>query len=345
MAPAAPEAPAAGPKFTWGGLMDAYYMFLFNLPDGANTLIGTQERAFDWNTNSATMGLAALSLNASMDPVSFQLDMGYGGVGTIINIANVQGTAAAPIQPSFVLLQAYGSISLLGKLSLDFGKFYTTAGAEVIPANKNWNYSRSLLFNAIPLLHTGFRANFKVNDMLALQASLVNGWNDDPDSNAWKTVGFSASITPAPIATIVATTYIGKEGIQTPADTSTPGDVRILVDLVAALNLTDKFGVNVNFDYIKASPSNASDDYTVGVAGMARYVLIPNLYVAARGEWLRRHVATINTDLKEFTITLGVPVGKNFELRPEFRGDFSNQMSFNGQDSQLTGTVAALAFF
>jgi hypothetical protein len=32
--------------------------------------------------------------------------------------------------------------------------------------------------------------------MLSLQASLVNGWNDDPDVNAWKTFGASATFTP-----------------------------------------------------------------------------------------------------------------------------------------------------
>jgi len=34
---------------------------------------------------------------------------------------------------------------------MDLGKFVTSAGAEVIEAKDNWNYSRSLLFvNAIP---------------------------------------------------------------------------------------------------------------------------------------------------------------------------------------------------
>ena len=42
---------------------------------------------------------------------------------------------------------------------MDFGKFVTSAGAEVIEAKDNWNYSRSLLFvNAIPYLHR--RAHF-----------------------------------------------------------------------------------------------------------------------------------------------------------------------------------------
>src|SRR5262245_43388568 len=208
-APMAP-APAAGPKITWGGLVDAYYMFLFNPADGVNTLIGTNNtgnvRQFDTNTNSATLSLAAVSLNAAIDPVAFQLDMGYGAAGSIINGANrvpipVSDVSGA-VQGSFIVLQAYGTISVLPQLTLDFGKFYTTAGAEVVPANKNWLYSRSILFFNIPLLHTGARANFKVNDMLTLQASLVNGWNDDPDVNAHKTVGLSASITASPMVSI-----------------------------------------------------------------------------------------------------------------------------------------------
>ena len=88
---------------------------------------------------------------------------------------------------NFLIEQAFGEISLPGNLTVDFGKFVTTAGAEVIEANKNWLYSRSILFNVIPLVHTGVRAGLKVSDQLSLQASVVNGWNNDPDANAWKT--------------------------------------------------------------------------------------------------------------------------------------------------------------
>ncbi len=57
-------------------------------------------RAFDTNSNSATMSMAATTLNASMDPVSFQLDMGYGSMGTIINYADgVCADAADPGAP------------------------------------------------------------------------------------------------------------------------------------------------------------------------------------------------------------------------------------------------------
>jgi len=347
MAPA-PAAAPVGPKITWGGLVDAYYMYLFNPGSAPNSLVGTlptatsyNVRNFDVVTNSASLSLAALTMNASMDPVAFQLDMGYGTTGAIINSFNNQATA----QGDFIVLQAYGTITVLPQLTLDFGKFYTTAGAEVVPANKNWMYSRSYLFFNIPLLHTGARANFKVSDQLTLQASLVNGWNDDPDVNAWKTVGLSASFTASPMVAVTATTYIGKELAQGVMP-STPGDLRVLVDLVAALTLSDKLGVNVNVDYVKA-PDNVGADYFVGVAAMARLVISDHLNVAGRGEWARTHAGT-NADVMEGTVMLGIDVGKNFELRPEFRYDhLGNSAVFgnNGKSDQVTGTLAALTYF
>ena len=357
MAPEAPAAaPAAAPKLTWGGWLDTYYMFNFIRPDNSNTLVPPVGRAFDTNSNSATMSMAAATLTASMDPVSFQLDMGYGSMGTIINYAGLGGALTPPLPtagvippvgPSFVLLQAYGSITVLGKLTLDFGKFYTTAGAEVIPTNKNWLYSRSLLFNIIPLLHTGARANFKVNDMLSLQASVLNGWNDDPDVNAWKDVGLSAAITPNSMLTIAITEYLGKplpQGIMA----STPGDLRSLTDVVVGVTINDKIGLNFNGDFISGYNGNSSD-YQVGGAAMARFVINDNLNVAARGEFVRTHndVGSLNQDLMEGTVMVGLPVGKNFELRPEFRYDHAGQntLILNGKNNQVTGTLAALAYF
>src|SRR5215510_8665014 len=122
-APMAPAAPAAGPKITFGGLVDAYYMFLFNKGSAPNTLVGALNstaspnvRQFDVVTNSASLSLAALTVNAQMDPVAFQLDMGYGTTGAIINSVNNQATA----QGDFIVLQAYGTITVLPQLTLDF---------------------------------------------------------------------------------------------------------------------------------------------------------------------------------------------------------------------------------
>jgi hypothetical protein len=363
-APAAPAAPT--PKFTWGGLVDTYYMYNFIHGDGQNSLLevggsGVVNRAFDTNSNSLTMALAKLSLNASIDPVAFQIDIGYGSTGTIINAANsgyatVPFTGSAPptgaIPGSFLLEQAFGTISLPGNLTLDFGKFVTTAGAEVIEANKNWLYSRSLLFNIIPLLHTGARLNLKINDMLTVQGSVVNGWNNDPDNNAWKTIGLSATLTLNPMISIIATTYLGKES----SAGVTPDGFNALADLVAAFTLSDKLGLNLNFDYISApftaatatTPQVASgDDHQVGVSLMGRFVVSDHLNLAARGEFLQNHFGGVNVNQEEFTAMAGIDVGKNFELRPELRVDLTGDPGVfnNTKKNEFTGTLAALTWF
>jgi hypothetical protein len=363
--PAPPPAVAAAgpsPKFVFGGLVDTYYMYNFTPPTDANSLvfqapIGAVGRAFDTNVNSMTLALAKLTMNASLDVVSLQLDMGYGSVGTIINNSIDQTATATPMAGqtgnNFLIEQAFGEISLPGNLTLDFGKFVTTAGAEVIEANKNWLYSRSLLFNIIPLLHTGVRANLKVNDMLTLQGSVVNGWNNDPDLNAWKTIGLSASITASPALSVIATTYFGKEGQPQPTPTgATPGDLRFLLDVVAAFTVNSAFGLNLNIDYIKAF-DDVADDYQVGGSLMGRYVISDHLNVAARGEFLATHYSGADVTIKqgEGTIMLGIDVGKNFELRPEVRGDFAGQVMGmdvlqNGAKSNaVTGELAALTWF
>ncbi len=366
--PAPPPAPAAAtpsPKFVFGGLVDTYYMYNFTPPSGSNSLqfpnpapVGVG-RAFDLNANSMNLALAKLTMNASLDVVSLQLDMGYGSVGTIINNGDDQNFGSVPpVGPangtgnSFLLEQAFGEISLPGNLTLDFGKFTTTAGAEVIEANKNWLYSRSLLFNAIPLLHTGVRANLKINDMVTVQGSVVNGWNNDPDLNAWKTIGLSATITASPAFSLIGTTYFGKEGQPQMNPGATPGDLRFLLDIVAAYTVNSNFGLNLNIDYIKAFDDIAGD-YQVGGSLMGRYVVSDHINFAARGEYLATHIDAAAATLSqgEVTVMMGIDVGKNFELRPEVRADFAGK--FGGADvleggtksDAVTGTLAALTWF
>ena len=127
------------------------------------------------------------------------------------------------------------------------------------------------------------------------------------------------------MVSIFATTYFGKEASQTDNTTmpptplaSTPGDLRFLGDLVVALTLNDKLGLNFNVDYVKAF-DDISGDYIFGIAGMGRYVISDHLNVAARGEWVRSHsdAYSANADAMEGTVMAGIDVGKNFELRPE----------------------------
>ena len=57
---------------------------------------------------------------------------------------------------------------------------------------------------------------------------------------------------------------------------------------------------------------------------------------------------SVNQDVMEGTAMVGIDVGKNFELRPEFRIDHNGQslpFGNTGSSNQVTGTVAALTWF
>ena len=166
------------------GLADSYY--LYNFTGEPQPPRPDRSAQFDLNSNAFTLNYAKVAFGVSADKVGLRFDLGYGATGSIVNAANPQIRTADP----FLVQQAYATFAPVKGLTIDFGKFVTTAGAEVIEANKNWLYSRSIAFFNIPLLHSGLRVNYKVNDMISLQGSVVNGWNGvgiAPDISGAKT--------------------------------------------------------------------------------------------------------------------------------------------------------------
>jgi hypothetical protein len=341
-APAAPPSPAAPAKswkdlVTIDGLVDAYYLYNFS---GENSLTPPAGRAFDTNSNTFTLNYAKVGLGVSSDNVGLRIDMGYGSMGNIIN-----GATVAPL--AFLVQQAYATVIPVPNLTIDLGKFATTAGAEVIEANKNWLYSRSFLFNAIPFVHTGLRVGYKVNDMVSLQGSVVNGWNGqgfEIDGNSAKTFGASVALTLPSGVGVIPTVYVGKENGST--------DTRILGDLVATYTMGN-LGLNLNVDYI--SDKALGIDNFIGFAPMAHFVVNEHLTLSGRFEFINAKIGGmpavmldgVSTTIEEVTVGAGIPMGGRFEFRPEFRFDNSNQLLFdaNTKKNQATLTGAFLAWF
>ncbi len=355
VAPPPPAAPAAPPAKTWkdlitiDGLVDTYYQWNFT---GSTSLTSTAPagsvavRSFDINSNTFTLNYAKVGIGVNPEPVGLRLDLGYGATGALINAANPSDASSDP----FLVEQAYATIVPVTNLTLDFGKFVTTAGSEVIEANKNWLYSRSILFFNIPLLHTGFRATYKVSDALTLQGSVINGWNGvgiAPDITKDKTFGVSANITVPGVGTnIIATGYFGKGEATGAATAST--DTRLLADLVVAQTF-GPLGLNLNFDYVTDKAANI-DGFT-GVAIMGHYTVSDHLSATARFEYARNGDPT-HIKLIEGTVGLGVGLGGRFEFRPEVRVDNASVPDFDPDGTggfkdktQVTATGAFLAWF
>lgn len=364
--PAAPmlvPAPAAAPSpvsLTWEALADIYYMYKLtneNSREGVGSFAAP--RAFDDQTNSFTLSYAEIAAQVNADTVGFRIDLGYGHTGANVNSSSSSastaagtggtgGTSGFPIALStssstlydnaFIMQQAYATAKL-GPVTLDAGKFVTTAGAEVMETAKNWNYSRSILFTVFqPRVHTGLRATVAANELLSLQASVVNGWDNDPDNNGDKTFGLSASLTPRAGTSLTGTTYIGKEDSD---------DTRILIDVVGAHQFSDALALNLNGGFRKEGDTSG-----FGISAMARLAAMEKLNLAFRAELVSIEVtagtASQSIQLYEATVTAGVPIATNYELRAELRGDFSDEDVFmkgsTPKNNQFTGLVGFLAW-
>jgi hypothetical protein len=187
--------------------------------------------------------------------------------------------------------------------------------------------------------------------VISIQGAVTNGGatNNDPDNNSFKTIGLSLGITPPETGTSIAlTSYIGKEGPQ-----GTQGDVTFLVDLVASQTITETFGLNLNVDYFKLG----EELWWAGAALMGRLSLTDMAYLALRGEFMMSKnggyynlVPTGDLNLFEGTLMLGLPMGSNYEIRLEVRGDFVSEDGIlnkgaESKKNQFTGLAAFLAYF
>ncbi len=127
------------------GFIDGYYSFNFNRPntsDGYDQL--NQLYNFNDKTDQFELSAAKLTLNHDPDPIGAHVDFIYGRTNELINTAptNTHLCRSAPyLEQAFLSLKPPKAKGF----ELDFGKFVTSAGAEVIEAKDNWNYSRSLL--------------------------------------------------------------------------------------------------------------------------------------------------------------------------------------------------------
>jgi hypothetical protein len=341
-APATPpaQAPAATPApSTWSvgpidfsGLVDGYYSFNFNHPSSQlNDLYN-----FDVKANQFSLNMAKLTLAHSPDPVGFQVDFGFGRAFEIIH-ANEPTTA-----PSFLrnIEQAYLSLkpAKAKGFEVDFGQFVTSAGAEVIETNSNWNYSRSLLFAwAIPYYHFGVRTSFPVGKYFTGGVQLVNGWNNVEDNNSGKTVGLTGAFTTKKFAW--STNYYGG-----PENPNTNTGWRHLFDTTFLLTPNSTVNAYINFDYGQNRSGIGVASFAskwFGIAGALHLQATPKWAFAPRLEWFKDRdgfSTGLAQDLKEVTLTGEYKMVEGLLARLEYRRDWSNQPFFH-RGSVVNGTT------
>jgi hypothetical protein len=253
----------------------------------------------------------------------------------------------------FDITQAYGQYAS-GPFTVMAGKFTTLHGTEVIWSPSNNNFSRSMLFGAVPFTHTGVRAVFAANDIVSLTAGVNNGWDQLADTNRGKTTELGITVTPIKTVSIVGSYYGGQENS---ANTATAGR-RDSYNLVASWTIIEP--LTIGGEYLRVQQKDAIFDaggalakatYS-GYAVYLSYLVMPKFKVSVRGESFDDKDAvhfgmpgasTTGGKYKEGTLTLAYLPADAYEVRGEIRQDRSNQQAFTGDNGSFSKNLTTFA--
>ena len=305
------------------GLIDGYYSQNFNNPvSGFNTL-----RNFDVRSQSLALNMIEISLYHDPDPIGFRLDLGFGRAWDIMHATDPAGRDIVRYFP-----QAYISIKpkTWGGFQFDFGKFYTSVGAEMTENNLTWHYSRGYLYTNGPYYHFGLRTVKPLTSNFTVGFQLVNGWNNVEDNNSGKTMGFTTAWTGKKVSWLT-NTYIG------PEKTGTNRGWRNIYDTV--LNFTPTKTIVGYLDYYhgrenQAFGSRAADWDAFGAS--VRFQTTAHTALAFRGEIYADYDGFMTgqaQNLKTFTVTYEYKWIQGLLSRLEYRRDCSDKPYYE-QDSQ-----------
>ena len=319
---------------TFTGTVDGYWSYNSNTPDNPVGSHTNSYRAFDFRDQTFSLNYGELAVDYKPNDIGVRVDIGFGDAADAVHAFEPAGQNLwRHIQ------QAYITASK-GKLTVDFGKFVTTHGAEVIETKDNWNYTRGLLFTwAIPYYHFGGRATYVANDKVSLGGYVVNGWNNVKDNNTAKSVGFVGVFKPHAKITLAQNYLVGKEKAGS-------DDIRQMYDGVSTINVVDSLTLMGNYDYgmDRLSPIFPATSGARAIwQGAAGYLKWKNDHLAlvSRYEWFddrQGFMTGIAQQLESWTGTAQIP-WSDLTLWAEFRRDWSDQSTFAKTEPGVFGPV------
>lgn len=368
--PAPAPAPSEPPKFEIGpikmsGTVDGYYSFNNNHPASR---INTQHN-FDVSANSFDLNFAKMRLEMAPDPVGFLFDFGFGtgmevfsasepGHPNVAAFARTNMYSNSVVSNTFLnhVAQVYLSVKPKGwgGVQMDFGKFYTAAGAELTETYLNWNYSRALLYTNGPFYHFGARFTAPIGSHFTGGVQLVNGWNNVFDNNSGKTLGLTSAVTFGKV--VWATNYyVGPE--NSAIDPATANFIngagkgmRNYFDTNVTVTANDMFAFYGNYAYGRNNIQPANTTSAWHAFALAGKIGGRKLYFAPRWEIyndVNGFITGTPQKIQEFTGTVNYEFVPGIMTKFEYRRDWSDVSYFptgsvgtkKNQDTALIGLV------
>lgn len=351
--PASPSPDPAPPGTTFNVVLDGYYGFNFNRPyTGTNAL-----RAYDVSGNAFAINQAGLVIErapglAAGRRFGGRVDLMFGQA-----TETLQGSRLNEARPEVFrhLFQAYGTyVAPVGKgLTVDFGKWASAFGIENNYTKDQFNYSRSYWFNFLPFYHMGFRATYPVTGKLNASYWLTNGTNQTEDFNSFKSQAVLLNFNPSPKLSANLNYFNGQE--QRAVQGAAPRGRSHFLDSYVTWQPSDRWTFAAQADYAveRLNPTSPARVVTGG-AGYARYRLSPRWSLAGRFAYLRDGnglFTGVNQALKDATATATFDVADGFQMRGEFRRDWSDRDFFatrrpgSASSSQSTALLGLIWWF
>ncbi len=368
-------------------LMMVDYNANFNNPgtDGPSqgNIGGTFVNGFNYKSNTFDVRDAAIFLGRNKDDESFGFNLnvdfgttanveqarwGNGANDSKENLCGNGGDCFVEVREAFITYKTPLTIpGANAPISLKGGKFVTLLGYEIIPTYSafNPNISTDMLFNlAVPYTNTGLLAHVPIIDQVALDAGIVNGWDNVADNNNEKTFMGGLGITPSDAISIyIAGTYGGESNpIANGGDGA--GSQRGVMTANASWKVIDQLTLAVDSAYGSQTSSTVpgkTGHHTANWYGMAGYAIVTpmdKMQLALRAEWFEDQDGTqtgVAQTMWELTPTFQYALADHLTFRTEYRHNESNKNYFTtgsgtaavpgtapGQDLIFTELIFAL---
>ena len=262
--------------------------------------------------NGAKLNQAMLTAQKDMDPKAEGWEWGFkaqGFYGSDARFTHFLGVfdRTTSDRNQFDIVEANGQVHVpyvtAGGIDVKAGMYATPLGSEVIPANGNYLYSHSYIFNyGLPFKHTGVLTTSHVNDTVDIYMGVDSGVNTTfgDGSNNGHVVHGLAGIGLNGLAdgklTVLALTHFGPENAEARID-QTNGNVRaahknrFYGDVTATYKASDTWTFVTELDYVRDdlgvainSNTNFAPATAFGLAQYGVYTATPWLSLIGRGE-------------------------------------------------------------
>ncbi|BDC52973.1 hypothetical protein F183_A52880 [Bryobacterales bacterium F-183] len=292
-------------------------------------------RVYDAAANNFSLSQAAIMVEQLPNTAKgrnwgYRLDLMFGQSSDLLHSTELRPNVYRNV------FQAYGTyVAPVGRgLTVDFGKWASTIGAEGTYAKDQINYSRSFFFTFLPFYHTGMRATYPVNDKVSLAYWLVNGANQAEDYNGFKSQLAQITVKPTSRFSWTGQYYNGREQMQPGPGLAAPRGRFHIMDTFGFWTPTDKLTVGAEFAaVIDRDMPNAPPRRTSGGIGYLRYQISPKVYYGQRYAHMNDRGGLfgggVSQRLNDLTSTIGYRPMDGFEARFEYRHDQSNVPFFS----------------